>query len=155
MNIRPARYDDCAAVFRITQHPSVREASTRSQEFDYSSHQQWWDRRFAESGQRFYVAETEADGVVGYVRYGRVAGTADAEIAIAVAPEHRRSGLALRLLQETEALAKADLGVGRLIALVLVSNEASQKLFEKAGYRMSRWVFRLNKSHREYIKWLA
>lgn len=152
MNIRPARYDDCCALFKIVQHPSVRAASTRSEDFDYTSHCLWWDRRFGSNSQRFYVAETTDDGVVGYVRYGRVAGTADAEIAIAVAPEHRRGGLAIRLLHETERAAAKELGVSRLIALVLLTNEPSQKLFERAGYRMVKWQERMKKQHQRWEK---
>lgn len=151
MVIRPALYEDCAAVYQITMDPSVRAMSTRSDYFDYEDHCRWWDRRFSDPCQKFFVA----DDLSGYVRYGRVSGTQDAEIAIAVKPEARRAGLALRMLQETEALAKAELGVTRLIALVLTSNEPSQRLFEKADYKFNRWIFRFAKSHREYIKWLS
>src|SRR6185503_13828239 len=64
----------------------------------------------------------------GYVRYGRVPNTQDAEVAIAVSPANRRHGLGLRMLQETESQAAKDLGITRLVALVLVGNEPSSRL---------------------------
>ncbi|MGI8639400.1 MAG: ribosomal protein S18-alanine N-acetyltransferase [Pyrinomonadaceae bacterium] len=52
---------------------------------------------------------------------------------IGIAPEHRRRGLALKLLQSTEeALRKRDVGI--LMLEVRVSNVAAQNLYRGYGY---------------------
>ena len=52
---------------------------------------------------------------------------------IGIAPEHRRRGLALKLLQYTEdALRKRDVGI--LMLEVRVSNTAAQHLYQNFGY---------------------
>lgn len=52
---------------------------------------------------------------------------------IGVAPEHRRRGLAIRLLRHAEeALKKRDIGI--LMLEVRVSNVAAQKLYRGHGY---------------------
>lgn len=147
MTIRPALYTDCAAIYAITSEPSVREASTRSEAFDYTAHMVWWDRRYSDPGQKFYVAEN-GEGIVGYVRYGRAG--LDAEIAIAVASQHRGHGYGLTMLKETEAQAAKELGASRLVALVLVGNAASSLMFARAGYKMKGWQERFRKMHQRW-----
>ena len=52
---------------------------------------------------------------------------------IGIAPEHRRRGLAIRLLQHAEdALKKRDIGI--LMLEVRVSNTAAQSLYHSYGY---------------------
>jgi RimJ/RimL family protein N-acetyltransferase len=148
--VRPAREDDCEFVYQLAMDPTVRGASTRSDEFTPEQHRQWWDRRFNDSSTRIYVAES--DRPVGYVRYGRVKGRAEAEIAIAVDPSSRGRGIALDMLTMTQPLAAAALGVSQFTALVVVGNESSSRLFAKAGYEMKGWVARMGKQHRVYVK---
>ena len=53
--------------------------------------------------------------------------------SIAVAPEHRRRGLAVKLLQHAEeALRKRDVGI--LMLEVRVSNVSAQNLYKNCGY---------------------
>lgn len=135
--------------------PSVRENSTRSDSFTFEAHDAWYKAKLASPANRIWVMEVE--GIrVGQVRYGKVIGDYgamdQAEIAIAVSPIHREKGYALELLNTTEPWAREWLGVSRLVALVLVGNYPSQKLFEKAGYTCVGWEERLRKMHRRYIK---
>ena len=59
-------------------------------------------------------------------------------------PDHQRTGLATSLLMKTEKQAR-DTYVKRLYAHILQSNEPSQRLFEKMGYKKD-FVFYKNDS---------
>ena len=148
--VRPARDDDREFVYRLAMDPTVREASTRSDEFTPEQHRQWWDRRFNDPSTRIYIAES--DQPIGYVRYGRVKGRAEAEIAIAVDADSRGQGIALDMLTMTQPLAVTALGVSQFTALVVVGNESSSRLFAKAGYRMTKWQERMHKQHQRWEK---
>lgn len=153
MRVRPAVSDlDRDVVYAISVHESVRLASTRSDYFSWFEHCDWWIRKMADASTRIYMAENDKGELVGYIRYGRVAATSDAEIAIAVAWPERRNGYAIAMLEQTQELAKRELGVNRLVALVLTTNSASSGLFERAGFHMTGWVERMKKQHQRWVK---
>ncbi|MFN6964408.1 MAG: ribosomal protein S18-alanine N-acetyltransferase [Pyrinomonadaceae bacterium] len=52
---------------------------------------------------------------------------------IGVAPEHRRRGLATKLLKHVERMLQAK-GIGTLMLEVRVGNRGAQELYERAGY---------------------
>lgn len=56
---------------------------------------------------------------------------------IGVAPEHRRRGLAERLLKHTEDALKAK-GISTVVLEVRVGNMAAQKLYSGAGYAVTQ-----------------
>ncbi|MGQ0541118.1 MAG: ribosomal protein S18-alanine N-acetyltransferase [Blastocatellia bacterium] len=56
---------------------------------------------------------------------------------IGVAPEHRRRGLAERLLKHTEEALRAK-GVSTVVLEVRISNMAAQSLYSRAGYAVTQ-----------------
>lgn len=66
-------------------------------------------------------------------------------VAIYVLPQFRRRGYALDMLEYASRYAKRRLGLDKLAARILISNEASIRLFEKACYRpcatLPEWHF--------------
>lgn len=167
MILRLATDDDCEWFWKLAMEPSVREMSVRSESFTYAEHEQWWARRAHEADTRIYVGLDEPTEVrydsgevvetlhrtrVGHLRFGRVSGTTDAEIAISVEPYYRGRGHATDLLRQGEPLAREALGVDRFVALVLVENTASRKLFENSGYQFIGWETRMKKQCRKYVK---
>ncbi|MDE5902452.1 MAG: GNAT family N-acetyltransferase [Muribaculaceae bacterium] len=70
---------------------------------------------------------------------------AHAWVGIYVRPEMRRRGYALEMLRLAAVYASSTLRINRLGARVLDSNEASMKLFSRAGYRhcgmLPQWHF--------------
>lgn len=75
---------------------------------------------------------------------------ARAELGVYILPEWRGKGLALQAMQWVENYCFEHLGLHQLYAYVLVSNERSVHLFERAGYTRSGmlndWV-RIGKSY--------
>jgi acetyltransferase len=82
------------------------------------------------------VAMDEEGNSVGIGRLEATEGS-DAEIAIVVAPEWRRHGVASALLLALEGPAR-DRGIGRLVALYLPDNGAVEKLLLSIGYGQPR-----------------
>jgi ribosomal protein S18 acetylase RimI-like enzyme len=63
---------------------------------------------------------------------------------VAVAPEHRRSGIARRLISFCEEKLK-EAGAKVLFCLIEEENQASIKLFEKSGYSRADHIVYLSK----------
>ena len=65
-------------------------------------------------------------------------------VGIYVTVNRRKEGIASRSLKEVEKLMKRRVGLHSLVALVAEDNEASQRLFTKAGYSpagvLKEWI---------------
>jgi ribosomal protein S18 acetylase RimI-like enzyme len=128
--IRPAQVEDLPAVYRL----GLRCYDVLDKPYNYWSVREVADHMEQES-ELCFVAED--DGVV----VGFVLGAESYEILqdtghlewIAVAPEHRRGGLAVRLI-ETLLEALRARGRKEVVADVSTANEASRGLFARSGF---------------------
>jgi acetyltransferase len=77
------------------------------------------------------------DEMVGVVRYDRVAGTADAEVAVVVEDAHQGRGLGPLMLEHLAA-AGEERGIERFVANVLPSNRRMIEVFRSAGFEVER-----------------
>ena len=75
--------------------------------------------------------------IVALASYSRLRDPAVAEVAFAVADEHQRRGIGTRLLEQLAARA-ASAGIERFVADVIADNAAMMKVFEDAGFGLSR-----------------
>jgi acetyltransferase len=85
------------------------------------------------------VATTEANGVeleIGVARYARDENSTAAEMAIVVADEWQRRGIATRLLQGLWSCAQVA-GISGFRASVLADNRSMYALARKLGYNLS------------------
>jgi phosphinothricin acetyltransferase len=99
-----------------------------------------WFREFDPQTRPLWVAEDEADGVLGWLSlrsfYGRPAYAATVEVGVYTAPEARGRGVGTALLRHARDSA-GRLGVRTLLAFVFGHNAVSIRLFECAGF--ARW----------------
>jgi len=79
-----------------------------------------------------WLVALEGETVIGYVGSQTVLGEADI-MNVAVAPTHRRLGIAEKLLQTLQSRLASD-GVHSLTLEVRRSNQAAISLYEKLGY---------------------
>jgi RimJ/RimL family protein N-acetyltransferase len=151
--VRPAALADSRFLFNLSMDPSVRETSTRSDVFTFEEHERWYHQKLGSPLNRIWIMEVE-DNPVAQVRYGKVEEPTayEAEIAISVSPLSRGKGYASTLLRETEPLAAQFLDVTRLVALVVVGNEFSCRLFMKSGYTPMGYEIRMGKDHHRLEK---
>ena len=82
-----------------------------------------------------YRMVTPLDEMVGFVFVMVNENNAAHLTTIGVAPEHRRRGIAVRLLEHVEGSLRRR-GIGTIMLEVRVSNETAQDLYRQAGY----WV---------------
>jgi ribosomal-protein-alanine N-acetyltransferase len=88
------------------------------------------------------MAETTSGEMAGFVLLMNNPDGAAHITTVGVAPEHRRRGIARRLIEATEVLLR-NKSVSTVVLEVRVSNTAAQELYAQAGYsivkRMTRY----------------
>ena len=125
MILRSATPDDALDVLAWRNDSVTRAMSRNPAEIGREEHLAWFARALANPAMTLMIGE--ADGAkVGMVRFDRGDET---EVSINVNPAFRGRGHGLALLQA--ALAQAS---GRVVAEVREDNEASRRLFERAGF---------------------
>jgi ribosomal-protein-alanine N-acetyltransferase len=89
-----------------------------------------------------YMARTAADDMVGFVLLIRNDDGTAHITTVGVAPEHRRRGIAERLIEHVDVALKQR-GVSTVVLEVRVGNFPAQNLYRRAGYtvvqRMQRY----------------
>jgi acyl-CoA synthetase (NDP forming)/GNAT superfamily N-acetyltransferase len=86
---------------------------------------------------RVALVATLQDEIIGVVRYDRLPGTTEAEVAFVVEDPHQGRGLGAVLLEHLAAAAR-ERGVDRFVADVLPSNRSMLTVFRSAGYELRR-----------------
>ncbi|MBC7372538.1 MAG: GNAT family N-acetyltransferase, partial [Frankiales bacterium] len=86
---------------------------------------------------RVALVATLNDDIIGVVRYDRLPGTHDAEVAFVVEDAHQGRGLGPLLLEHLGASAR-ERGIGRFTADVLPTNRKMLGVFRTAGYAVAR-----------------
>jgi GNAT superfamily N-acetyltransferase len=87
--------------------------------------------------ERVALVATLHDDLIGVVRFDRLEGTGDAEVAFVVQDDQQGRGLGAVLLEHLAAAAR-ERGVERFVADVLPTNRAMLTVFRSAGYEVSR-----------------
>lgn len=86
---------------------------------------------------RVALVATLQDEIIGVVRYDRLPGTDEAEVAFVVEDPHQGRGLGAVLLEHLAAAAR-ERGIARFVADTLPSNRAMLTVFRSAGYEIRR-----------------
>lgn len=145
VSMRRATMNDAERVFEWRNDPAIRSVSRNSRVLDLGAHCTWFATTIASPDRLLLIGE-KGDIPVGMVRFDRC--DADTyEISIVVSP--MLAGL--RLGDAMLAAAQAELVrlAGRdvvILAETLPDNRASQRLFQRAGYRQNGRRFRLELS---------
>jgi ribosomal-protein-alanine N-acetyltransferase len=87
------------------------------------------------------AAETPSGELAGFVLLMNNSDGAAHITTVGVAPEHRRRGIAWRLIDEIEELLRKK-SVSTIVLEVRVSNTAAQDLYSKAGYTVVKRMIR-------------
>ncbi|HEY0191395.1 MAG TPA: pseudaminic acid biosynthesis-associated methylase [Kofleriaceae bacterium] len=126
--LRPARLDDCDAIWRWNFAPEVRARSKRNEAVALTDHARWYARRLAEPREPIWVIEDHGAGV-GVIRIDAIGGGL-CRMSIALAAAARGRGLG------RVAVAEACRAWGRpVLAEIFADNTASRACFEACGFR--------------------
>ena len=130
VRLRAATVDDAAFLRELRNDVEVRLRSRTSSSVGEDAHSSWLGNTLADPRRHLLVVE-DRDAPVGQLRLD-VDGKR-AEVSIAVIAAARGRGIAAAALRAADTQARA-LGLSELQAFVQLSNEASLRLFERAGY---------------------
>lgn len=98
-----------------------------------SPKQPWQTNKVYEKANSYHFATDENMDVVGCVRIQKKKVSEGYISKLSVGETHRRKGHAFNLLSRAE-LAALSQGISKVKANIRIDNEASRKLFERAGY---------------------
>lgn len=129
--VRSATSSDARLLFEWRNDPTTRAVSRSSDELVWADHLAWVARSLASTDRRLLIVERHGMPVA-TVRWDRV-GTRSWEASITVDPTSRGQGVAAAALALTELWLDRD-GPLALIATVHRDNQASTRLFARAGY---------------------
>lgn len=125
MILRPATAADAVEVWIWRQDPITRAMSRTQEAIDLASHMAWFSDALADPRRTLLIGEVDGRKV-GMVRFDR---GAELEVSINVNPAHRSQGHGHGLLSRAMETMKGDVW-----AEIREENEASQRLFERAGF---------------------
>lgn len=130
VTLRPAVAADCDIMFRWQSDPRVRQFARTAKSPTRAEHEAWFSNVMADPAR--VLCLIEHGGVPsGVLRFDQVEQGDAHEISIYVDPEKFGLGIASSGL----ALGRQLFPAARLVAEVLLGNEASHNLFTRAGYR--------------------
>lgn len=133
LTLRRATPADCRQLWLWVNDAATRASSFNSADVSWPDHVAWFEARLASPDTRMYIAEADDGAPVGQVRFDvDVAGDAEMDVSLDAAwrGRHLAPGL-LRMAAEAFLLE----GPRRLVAHVRPDNLASQRAFERAGFR--------------------
>jgi RimJ/RimL family protein N-acetyltransferase len=123
-------------LLRWRNDPDVRAVSRTSGLTSWTDHQRWFASAL-ESPDRVLLVAESAGRRVGTARFDRHS-PKEWEVSITLAPEQRGRGLAGKVLAAAETAFREHVDPSaNLTAAILPANEASRRLFERAGYDRS------------------
>ena len=132
LRVRRACFQDAELLWQWANDPSVRANSFHPEPILLDEHLEWYKEKLTSSDTRIWILELNQVPVA-QIRYDRV-NTDTAEISFSVVSEHRGRGLGTRSLVLTSGMVCRELGVKRLRGRVFSSNDASVRVFTKAGF---------------------
>lgn len=134
LRIRRADIKDCRLFWEWANDPEVRAASFSTEPIPWNSHVQWFAARLADPSSVLYVVTTATGESVGEVRY-QIEGNR-AVVSLCLGRDFRGQGYsepALGLSMEDLQRLKGAISID---AYVKPGNNASLRMFERAGFRL-------------------
>lgn len=133
LRLRRVTADDARLLWQWANDPDLRSESLTREPIPWEAHLKWLTSRLASARSRLWVMEAGGQAV-GHVRCETAPGSLSATLSFYVAPEYRGRGLGTALLLAARELTLQELDVQEVLALASVTNLASCRAFEKAGF---------------------
>lgn len=132
VQLRRARTDDASAVWKWNDDPTARAVSLSPEPIPWPTHEAWFAARLADPACRLWIVQA-AGQPCGIVRIDR--GDRQGVVSIALAPEARGQGIGAEALAIACQRYFGETGDAAIEALILPENEASQRVFARAGFQ--------------------
>lgn len=132
LHLRNVQEGDCHLLYEWANDPEARAASFSSDPIAWEEHVQWFRCKFADPHCHIFISCTQEEQPIGYVRF-ECEGDA-ATVSISIDAAWRGKGLACPLIMHAATRLFETTDTKRIHAYIKPANEASQKLFRRAGY---------------------
>jgi UDP-2,4-diacetamido-2,4,6-trideoxy-beta-L-altropyranose hydrolase len=132
LRLRPAEHADCRMIWDWASDQDVRAVSFSGQAIGWEQHVQWFHAKLRDKNSIFFVATDLENVPIGQVRYD-LAGT-HAVVSVSLASRFRGKGYGTPILNMAAEELFSKTVVTAIDAYVKPSNEASLRLFTKAGF---------------------
>jgi len=132
--LRRASASDARLLWEWANDPEVRAASFSPAAIPWDTHIVWFEKKLATAECLILIAEGERGIPLGQIRFERKHG-GNFEVDISVAKAHRGCGVAAGLIDKGVRQLLEREAPARILARVKLSNKASMRAFEKAGFK--------------------
>ncbi len=133
IGIREATINDATVLFDWANDPKTRENSFNSGTIDWNDHIRWFKNKLNDLSSKIYILHSN-EKPIGVVRFEINDTTI---IGVTVAPSHRGMGFGAEILK-TASNTFWENNTDTLLAYIKKDNNASQRVFEKAGFTFLR-----------------
>jgi UDP-2,4-diacetamido-2,4,6-trideoxy-beta-L-altropyranose hydrolase len=129
---RNVSVDDMRQVWKWANDPDIREVSFSSELIPWDRHEEWFHSKINDPNCLFYLVISENETPMGQVRFD-VEGDV-ATISIGLDKKFRGQGFGYKIIASASRMLFSQKSVRCINAFIKISNTASIKAFEKAGY---------------------
>ena len=131
---------DCLLIFSLSNDPLVRSASFNQNKIKYSDHCEWFKKTLADKNTLFFLvfADESEKEFVGQIRFKRECENSnECVISLSITEQFRGKHIAKEFLElGIQELQKNWKNIDTIIAEVKDEDIASNKLFEKEGFKL-------------------
>jgi UDP-2,4-diacetamido-2,4,6-trideoxy-beta-L-altropyranose hydrolase len=131
VTVRKAIPQDVAAIFELSNQPSVRDSSFNSAPIDWMHHIRWFSAATTDPNCGFYVAEIGAV-LAGQLRFNRKGD--EAVVSISIDPRFRGKGIGAALYRHGLADFRLRHPMLKITAKIKKRNEQSIAFFQHLGF---------------------
>jgi RimJ/RimL family protein N-acetyltransferase len=133
--LRKANIEDLMFIYNLRNDPLVVESSFTSERITLETHTRWFNDKINSINCSILIAEYN-NRRIGQIRFDLNKKRENAEVSIAILPEYRQKGLAVKVLKLGCLYAAKMLSIKNCLAFIKIENEISVKTFSKAGFLM-------------------
>ncbi len=137
LNLRKAKISDAKFLWQLRNDPEVRQNSFSQEIIKWPKHLEWLKKVLKNSQRFLYILQDSKGSAVGQVRFDQQGDSA--EISVAIHKKVRSKGYGVPAIQiACESFFLKHKNVKTIIAEVKPENEASLKVFTRAGFKIKQ-----------------
>ena len=132
LNLRDVTDIDRELIWHWANEEETREASYSQAQISWNEHVRWFDSVRRQKNHRFFIADDGRKKPIGQIRFE--IDNKEAIISFSVSPEARRRGYGKEILFKAVTKIFNETNIEQVSAYVKSDNEASLRVFQKAGF---------------------
>ena len=137
LKLRKARLSDLDLYFQWVNDLDARQNATSVKPILYNDHCEWFSKKIISKDAYLWVLERD-ETPIGQIRFDIDRHKKEATISYLIAQEYRGQGIGLSIVKMgLELFFMEEKNISIIIAVVKLTNEASRKIFEHLGFRIS------------------